>query len=247
MPSRARGGVESLSDIPILASRRLPTSGRGEHGQSSVRVRTLSRIRPRDLVPCHRHRRAFDRRDDGPVGGEDAKENHICASPRIAGPLRSHELAPGGPRRRAPLPRSPLVRSRGDAVVHADNGIRRHVAPSRWPSSSRSSTAATAPSRPPTPRPARRSVRGSLMSDSAARALRLHPLAYVRSYAGRRSGSGWQLLQRPSSPSPSARARGESSEGPRMIEVHEASPAQVLSTSRMGAKDTGRSTRTSST
>src|SRR2546427_13152159 len=47
------GGVESLSDIPILASRRLADILVEASKAKSLgsRLRTLSRIRPRDLIP----------------------------------------------------------------------------------------------------------------------------------------------------------------------------------------------------
>ena len=86
------GGVESLSDIPILHSRRfsrvlveaskaqeLRRPGRGDRSGTSARPRT-------------RHagdRGAIYRREHGAVGGEDGqgKRNH----PRGAGPPRAHE------------------------------------------------------------------------------------------------------------------------------------------------------------
>ncbi len=74
------GGVESLSDIPILASRRLADilveaskAKSGEQGQVAGRAASHTEsdpaARPRSRVT--RHRRALDRRVDGPVGRED--------------------------------------------------------------------------------------------------------------------------------------------------------------------------------
>src|SRR5256885_1569647 len=47
------GGVESLSDIPILASRRLAEIlvGASKARTLGARIRAFARIRPRDLIP----------------------------------------------------------------------------------------------------------------------------------------------------------------------------------------------------
>src|SRR2546429_8347895 len=90
------GGVESLSDIPILASRRLAdilveaskakTLGR--------RIGAFSKIRPRDLVPVSP---AIAEPSTGESMGRSAekmaKENHITREAQDRWALRSHRLA----------------------------------------------------------------------------------------------------------------------------------------------------------
>src|SRR5258708_1031416 len=74
------GGVEALSDIPILASRRLADIlvEAGKAKSVGARLRTLSRIRPRDLIPVSP---AIAEPSTGESMGQSAekmaKENHI--------------------------------------------------------------------------------------------------------------------------------------------------------------------------
>src|SRR6266699_7273814 len=73
------GGVESLSDIPILASRRLADIlvEASKAKSLGARLRTLSRIRPRDLIPVSP---AIAEPSTGESMGQSAekmaKENH---------------------------------------------------------------------------------------------------------------------------------------------------------------------------
>src|SRR5690349_21994032 len=93
------GGVESLSDIPILASRRLADILVEASKAKSVgaRLKTFSRIRPRDLVPVSP---AIAEPSTGESMGQSAekmaKENHITRAAQDRWPLRSHELAARG-------------------------------------------------------------------------------------------------------------------------------------------------------
>src|SRR6267378_6096727 len=93
------GGVESLSDIPILASRRLADIlvEASKAKSLGARLRTLSRIRPRDLVPVSP---AIAEPSTGETMGQSAekmaKENHISRAAQDRWALRSHELAARG-------------------------------------------------------------------------------------------------------------------------------------------------------
>src|SRR5438270_8659284 len=93
------GGVESLSDIPILASRRLADILVEASKAKSLgsRLRTLSRIRPRDLIPVSP---AIAEPSTGESMGQSAekmaKENHISRAAQDRWALRSHELAARG-------------------------------------------------------------------------------------------------------------------------------------------------------
>src|SRR5437660_12797637 len=88
------GGVESLSDIPILASRRFAdvlveaSKARSLGG----RLRAFSRLRPRDLVPVSP---AIAEPSTGETMGQSAekmaKENHITRAAQDQWALRSHQ------------------------------------------------------------------------------------------------------------------------------------------------------------
>src|SRR5947208_11102928 len=198
------GGVESLSDIPILASRRLADILVEANKAKSLgaRLRTISRIRPRDLVPVSP---AIAEPSTGETMGQSAekvaKENHISRAAQDRWALRSHELAARGTEDgRIPaeiVPWFPTQRP-ADAVVAQDNGIRRDTSLEQMaklkPVFDRRYGSVTAANSSPLTDGASAVL---LMSDSAARALGYTPLAYVRSYAVAAVDPGWQLLQAP--------------------------------------------------
>src|SRR2546429_4606765 len=198
------GGVESLSDIPILASRRLADIlvEAGKAKSLGARLRTLSRIRPRDLVPVSP---AIAEPSTGETMGQSAekmaKENHISRAAQDRWALRSHELAARGTEDgRIPaeiVPWFPTQRP-ADAVVAQDNGIRRDTSLEQMaklkPVFDRRYGSVTAANSSPLTDGASAVL---LMSDSAARALGYTPLAYVRSYAVAAGDPGWQLSPAP--------------------------------------------------
>src|SRR2546426_778257 len=232
------GGVESLSDIPILASRRLADILVEASKAKSLgsRLRTLSRIRPRDLIPVSP---AIAEPSTGESMGQSAekmaKENHISRAAQDRWALRSHELAARGTddgRVTAEIVPwfGPGGRA-GDGVVTQDNGIRRDTSLEQMaklkPVFDRRYGSVTAANSSPLTDGASAVL---VMSDSAARALGYTPLAYVRSYAVAAVDPGWQLLQAPIFAVPMALERagiGWADLG--LIEVHEAFAAQVLS------------------
>jgi len=231
------GGVESLSDIPILASRRLADIlvEAGKAKSLGARLRTLSRIRPRDLVPVSP---AIAEPSTGETMGQSAekmaKENHISRAAQDRWALRSHELAARGTEDgRIPaeiVPWFPTQRP-ADAVVAQDNGIRRDTSLEQMaklkPVFDRRYGSVTAANSSPLTDGASAVL---LMSDSAARALGYTPLAYVRSYSVAAVDPGWQLLQAPIFAVPKALERaGIQWKDLGVIEVHEAFAAQVLS------------------
>src|SRR5436189_780918 len=231
------GGVESLSDIPILASRRLADIlvEASKAKSFGARLRTLSRIRPRDLVPVSP---AIAEPSTGETMGQSAekmaKENHISRAAQDRWALRSHELAARGTDDgRIPaeiVPWFPTQRP-ADAVVAQDNGIRRDTSLEQMaklkPVFDRRYGSVTAANSSPLTDGASAVL---LMSDSAARALGYTPLAYVRSYAVAAVDPGWQLLQAPIFAVPKALERaGIEWKELGVIEVHEAFAAQVLS------------------
>src|SRR5213592_2815882 len=126
------GGAEALSDIPILASRRLADILVEASKAKSLagRIKTFAKIRPRDLVPVSP---AIAEPSTGESMGQSAekmaKENHISREAQDRWALRSHELAARGTddgRVTAEIVPwfGPGGRG-GDGVVTQDNGIRR--------------------------------------------------------------------------------------------------------------------------
>src|SRR3989449_3584216 len=203
------GGVESLSDIPILASRRLADILVEASKAKSLgsRLRTLSRIRPRDLIPVSP---AIAEPSTGETMGQSAekmaKENHISRVAQDRWALRSHELAARGTDDgRVAAEIVPWFGSRGDAVVAADNGIRRDTSLEQMgklkPVFDRRYGSVTAANSSPLTDGASAAL---LMSDSAARALGYTPLAYVRSYAVAAVAPRRHLAQAPIFPVPNA-------------------------------------------
>jgi acetyl-CoA acyltransferase len=232
------GGVESLSDIPILASRRLADILVEASKAKSLggRLRTLSRIRPRDLIPVSP---AIAEPSTGETMGQSAekmaKENHIPRAAQDRWALRSHDLAARGTDDgRIPGEIVAWFSSQGhagDGVVAQDNGIRRDTSLEQMaklkPVFDRRYGSVTAANSSPLTDGASAVL---LMSDAAARALGYTPLAYVRSYAVAAVDPGWQLLQAPIFAVPKALERaGIQWKDLGVIEVHEAFAAQVLS------------------
>src|SRR5437667_10967880 len=126
------GGAEALSDIPILASRRLADILVEASKAKSVgaRIKSFAKIRPRDLIPVSP---AIAEPSTGESMGQSAekmaKENHISRAAQDRWALRSHELAARGTddgRVTAEIVPwfGPGGRA-GDGVVTQDNGIRR--------------------------------------------------------------------------------------------------------------------------
>src|SRR5881296_3781129 len=230
------GGVESLSDIPILASRRLADILVEANKAKSLgaRLRTISRIRPRDLVPVSP---AIAEPSTGETMGQSAekmaKENHISRAAQDRWALRSHELAAQGTADgRLTAEIVPWLPTRpGGEIVRQDNGIRPDTSLEQMaklkPVFDRRYGSVTAANSSPLTDGASAVL---LMSDSAARALGYTPLAYVRSYAVAAVDPGWQLLQAPIFAVPKALERaGIQWKELGVIEVHEAFASQVLS------------------
>jgi acetyl-CoA acyltransferase len=230
------GGVESLSDIPILASRRLADIlvEASKAKSLAARVRAFSRIRPRDLVPVSP---AIAEPSTGETMGQSAekmaKENHISREAQDRWALRSHRLAAQGTDdHRLTAEIMPWLPARaGQAVLTQDNGIRRDTSLEQMaklkPVFDRRYGSVTAANSSPLTDGASAVL---IMSEDAARALGYTPLAYIRSYAVAAVDPGWQLLQAPIFAVPKALERaGIAWAELGVIEVHEAFAAQVLS------------------
>jgi acetyl-CoA acyltransferase len=230
------GGVESLSDIPILASRRLADIlvEASKARSLGARVRAFSKIRLRDLIPVSP---AISEPSTGQTMGQSAekmaKENHISRDAQDRWALRSHDLAARGTddgRLTAEI--VPWFPPRpGEPVITQDNGIRRDSSLEQMaklkPVFDRRYGSVTAANSSPLTDGASAVL---LMGEDTARALGYTPLAFIRSYAVAAVDPGWQLLQAPVWAVPKALERaGIQWRDLGLIEIHEAFAAQVLS------------------
>jgi acetyl-CoA acyltransferase len=230
------GGVESLSDIPILHSRRLSRIlvEAGKAKTLGGRLAAFGRVRPRDLIPVTP---AIAEPSTGETMGQSAekmaKENGITreAQDRIA--LMSHLRAAAGTADGRLT--SEIVPWFGgaemDEVATSDNGIRPDASLEALaglkPVFDRKYGTVTAGNSSPLTDGAAVVL---LMAEEKARSLGYEPLAFVRSYAASAVDPGWQLLMGPALAVPKALERagiGWSDLG--LLEIHEAFAAQVLS------------------
>jgi acetyl-CoA acyltransferase len=230
------GGVESLSDIPILHSRRLSRIlvEAGKAKTLGGRLAAFGRVRPRDLIPVTP---AIAEPSTGETMGQSAekmaKENGITreAQDRIA--LMSHLRAAAGTADGRLT--SEIVPWFGgaemDEVATSDNGIRPDASLEALaglkPVFDRKYGTVTAGNSSPLTDGAAVVL---LMAEGKANSLGYEPLAFVRSYAASAVDPGWQLLMGPALAVPKALERagiGWSDLG--LLEIHEAFAAQVLS------------------
>ena len=230
------GGAEALSDIPILASRRLADILVEASKAKSLfaRVKTFAKIRPKDLIPVAP---AIAEPSTGESMGQSAekmaKENHISREEQDRWALRSHTLAAQGTTDgRLTAEIAPWLSTRpGEPIVQQDNGIRADTSLEQMaklrPVFDRRYGSVTAANASPLTDGASAVL---LMSAEAAQALGYAPLTYIRSYAVAAVDPGWQLLQAPVWAVPKALERaGIQWKDLGLIELHEAFAAQVLS------------------
>ena len=231
------GGVESLSDIPILHSKRMSqilveASKAKSLGQ---RLAAFGKIRPRDLIPVSP---AIAEPSTGESMGQSAekmaKENGITreAQDRLA--LLSHQRAAAATQSgRLAEEIAPWFGGRNmDEVVTTDNLIRgdtslealaklKPVFDRRYGSVTAGNSSALTDGA---------AVVLMMMEEQKARALGYTPLAVVRSYAVAAVDPGWQLLMGPAYAVPKALDRaGITWKELGLVEIHEAFASQVLS------------------
>ena len=230
------GGVESLSDIPILHSRRfsrilVEASKAKSLGQ---RLAAFSRARPRDLVPVSP---AIAEPSTGESMGQSAekmaKENGISREDQDRVALQSHARAAAATADgRLTAEIVPWLGGRNlDEITTTDNGIRTDTSLEALaklkPVFDRRYGSVTAGNSSPLTDGASAVL---LMAEEKAEALGYEPLAFVRSWAVAAVDPGWQLLMGPAFAVPKALERagiGWSELG--LVEIHEAFAAQVLS------------------
>ncbi|MEA2724574.1 MAG: acetyl-CoA acyltransferase [Gemmatimonadales bacterium] len=230
------GGVESLSDIPILHSRRFSQVLVDASKARSLggRIAAMSRTRPRDLIPVSP---AIAEPSTGESMGQSAekmaKENSISREEQDRLALMSHQRAAAATAdgrltaEIAPWFSGPEM----DQVITGDNGVRSDTSLDALaklkPVFDRRYGTVTAGNSSPLTDGAAAVL---LMAEEKAKALGHQPLAYIRSYAVSAVDPGWQLLMGPVFAVPKALERAEltwSELG--LVEIHEAFAAQVLS------------------
>ena len=230
------GGVEVLSDVPMLLSRRLRDSLLSASKAKTLtdRVRSLARIRPRDLAPVAP---AIAEPSTGESMGESAermaKENGISREEQDRWALRSHKLAHQGTVDGRLLEEivPTFVPPGYTEVVTRDNGIREDTSAEKLaslaPVFDRKYGTVTAGNSSPLTDGASAVL---LMSEEKAKALGYEPLGYIRSWAYSALSPAGQLLQGPAYAAPEALDRARvTMQDIELWELHEAFAAQVLS------------------
>jgi acetyl-CoA acyltransferase len=230
------GGAESLSDVPILHSKRMARAlmeasrARGMGG----RLRALARVRPRDLVP---ETPAIAEPSTGLTMGQSAekmaKENGISREEQDRIAYASHRAAAAATDdgRLAAETCAVLLPPRYETAVSADNLVRPDTsleALARLPPvfDRRFGTVTAGNSSPLTDGAAA----VLLMSEERARSEGYAPLAFIREWAVAAVDPGGQLLMGPALAIPKALERaGLTLADMDLIEMHEAFAAQVAS------------------
>lgn len=230
------GGVESLSDIPILHSKKFSRILMAASKAKSLggRLAAFSKVRLKDLVPVSP---AIAEPSTGESMGQSAekmaKENGISrdAQDRLA--LMSHQRAAAGTADgRLTAEIAPWFGGRGmDQITESDNGIRTDTSLEALaqlkPVFDRRYGSVTAGNASPLTDGAAAVL---LMSEDKARSLGYKPLVAIRSYAVAAVDPGWQLLMGPAYAVPKALERaGIGWKDLGLVEIHEAFAAQVLS------------------
>ena len=230
------GGVEVLSDVPMLLSRRLRNALLAASKARSVggRMRALAGVRPRDLAPTVP---AIAEPSTGESMGESAermaKENGISREAQDRWALRSHQLAAQGTadgRLKAEIIPT-FIPPEYREVLDQDNGIRTDTSLEKLaqlkPVFDRRYGSVTAGNSSPLTDGASAVL---LMAEDRAHALGLQALGFIRSWAYAALEPGDQLLQGPAYAAPMALQRaGVAMSDIELWEMHEAFAAQVLS------------------
>ena len=230
------GGSESLSNIPILHAQGFAEALVLASKAKSLpgRLRALSRIRPKDLIPVTP---AIAEPSTGETMGQSAEKmaklNAIAREEQDHFALRSHRLAAAGTSDgRLTAEIMPVyVPPRFDSVLTSDNGIREDTSYEQLaalkPVFDRKYGSVTAGNSSPL------TDGGAcvlLMNEAKAKSLGYEPLGIIKSYAYAALDPGEQLLQAPVLAAPVALKRaGLTLKDIDLVEMHEAFAAQVLS------------------
>lgn len=233
------GGAESLSNVPILHSRRFSDIlvAASKAKSLGARVKTLAQVRAKDLVPVTP---AIAEPTTGETMGESAEKmakiNGISREEQDQFALRSHRLAAAGTADGRLTAEMSVVYPppKYEPPIESDNGIRDDTSYDKLaklkPVFDKRYGSVTAGNASPL------TDGGAcvlLMSEEKAAELGMKPLGYIRSYAYAALDPGEQLLQAPVLAAPLALSRaGLSLQDMDLVEMHEAFAAQVLSNLR---------------
>jgi len=230
------GGVESLSDIPILHSKRMSQILMDASKARSLgqRLAIFSKVRFKDLIPVAP---AIAEPSTGESMGQSAekmaKENGISREEQDRVALLSHQRASAATQDgRLGREIAPWFGGRAlDQVVTTDNLIRADTSLEALgklkPVFDKRYGTVTAGNSSPLTDGAAVTL---MMEESKARSLGYQPIAAVRSYAVAAVDPGWQLLMGPVWAVPKALDRaGITWKDLGLVEIHEAFAAQVLS------------------
>jgi acetyl-CoA acyltransferase len=229
------GGAESLSNVPILHSRRMSQKlvSLSRARSVSQRLSLVGSIRPRDLIPITP---AIAEPSTGESMGQSAEKmakiNHIPREEQDQFALRSHRLAAVGTTDgRLTAEIVPVyVPPRYETALTSDNGVRTDTSIEALrdlkPVFDKRYGTVTAGNSSPLTDGASAVL---LMSEERAKILGYTPLAFIRSYAYAALDPGEQLLMGPVLAAPVALVRaGLRLPDIDLIEMHEAFAAQVL-------------------
>jgi acetyl-CoA acyltransferase len=233
------GGAESLSTVPVLHSRKMADAlvAASRAKSMGARVRALTKIRPRDLLPVTP---AIAEPTTGETMGQSAEKmaklNAIPREEQDVLALASHQRAAAGiADGRLTAETFPVyVGPKFEEVLSGDNGVRvdtslEQLAALKPVFDKRYGTVTAGNSSPLTDGAAA----VLLMSEERAAALGHTPLGFIRSYAYAALDPGEQLLQAPVIAAPRALQRaGLTLKDIDLVEMHEAFAAQVLSNLR---------------
>jgi acetyl-CoA acyltransferase len=237
------GGVECLSDVPILFSRSFSDALVAASRAKSLpaKLRCFAKIRPKDLLPVPP---ALAERSTGLTMGQSAeamaKENGISRRAQDELALRSHQRAAAGTEDgRLTAEIAPVYLPREKRAVTRDNHIRSDTtldALSKLkPAFDRRYGSVTAGNACPVTDGASAML---VMSEDKARALGYKPLGYIRGYAYTAVDPNWQLLIGPAFAIARVLERtGLELAQMDLVDLHEAFAAQVLSvTQALGSR-----------
>jgi acetyl-CoA acyltransferase len=233
------GGSESLSNVPILHSQGMAEALvlASKAKTMGGRVKALSRIRPKDLIPITP---AIAEPSTGETMGQSAEKmakiNNISRDEQDQFALRSHRLAAEGTKDgRLTAEIMPVyVPPKFESFATSDTGIREDTSYEQLaqlrPVFDKLYGSVTAGNASPLTDGAACVL---LMSEQKAAELGYAPLGFIRSYAYAALDPGEQLLQAPVLAAPWALKRaGLGLKDMDLVEMHEAFAAQVLSNLR---------------
>jgi acetyl-CoA acyltransferase len=229
------GGVDCLSDVPILFSRSFSDALVKASRAKTLpdKLKAFADIRPKHLLPVPP---AIGERSTGKTMGQHAeamaKENGISRKEQDEFALRSHMLAAAGTEDgRLTAELAPVYIPEKGKAVTADNHIRpdtTYEALSKLrPAFDKKYGSVTAGNSCPVTDGAAALL---VMSEEKAKALGYEPLGYIRGYANAAVDPKWQLLIGPTFATARVLERtGLTLKDMDLVDFHEAFAAQILS------------------